>query len=67
MSTLVLGIWLGLNVHRQTTGRFDMHTHVGITSFLVAFCYLIIAAFLWRIASAYLAERDIGKAMSFIL
>ena len=29
--------------------------------------YAIIVGFIWRSTSAYLADKDIGKAMSYVL
>lgn len=47
-------------------GNGMSHLHVGALDALVVFAYLLIFGFLWRTASALLADRPIGEAMAFI-
>jgi hypothetical protein len=42
------------------------HVHVGFVEFLTTAAYVLIFTFLWRLASAALADKPLGRAMAAV-
>lgn len=42
------------------------HVHVGLVEFLTVCAYVVIFSFLWRLLSARLIDRPVGRAMGAV-
>ena len=43
-----------------------MHVHISAVSALVAFAYVIICGFAWRLIAAHNSQNAVGQAMAFL-
>ena len=42
------------------------HVHVGVVEFITVACYVVIFSFFWRVLSARLSDRPVGRAMAAV-
>lgn len=40
------------------------HVHVGLVEFITVACYVVIFTFLWRVLTAKLSDRPLGRGMA---
>lgn len=55
-----------LQVALLLSGEIRMHVHISMLDFLKVALYLIIFGFFWHLVSYQNADKEWGKAMTFI-